>query len=74
MFAADGQLLADGTVQHFDNGNLLTSTVPPSGAATTYTYDNRGNRTGAGGLTYDYDQANRLTNFTGPNANAQYSY
>ena len=34
-----------------------------SGAATTYGYNTRGDRTSAGATTYAYDQANRLTNY-----------
>ncbi len=67
-------VLATGTIQKFNAGNELCWTVtsgtgtcasPPSGA-TTYSYDNRGNRTGitpsgSSATNYGYDQANRLT-------------
>jgi hypothetical protein len=64
-----------GTVQVYDAANQLCWTNPtatsgtcgsPTLTATTYSYDNRGNRTqravpGLGTSTYSYDQANRLT-------------
>jgi RHS repeat-associated protein len=54
----------------YDNADQLTTATPTTGAATTYTYDNRGNRTaslvtGAGSsTTYAYNQAGNLTGYT----------
>jgi RHS repeat-associated protein len=86
--AADNlTVLANGQHQGFDVANQLcwsttsapggspTCSTPPTGA-TTYTYDNRGNRTAATpssgpATSYTYDQANRLTAY---GANAVYAY
>ena len=50
---------------------------PPSGA-TTYTYDNNGNRTksthGATVVNYGYDEANRLTTYSSATETASYTY
>lgn len=75
---------ASGTRAAYDNANQLCWTAPTAGTgcatppagATTYAYDNRGNRsttTPAGGsaITYGYDQANRLT--TAPTASYAYN-
>jgi RHS repeat-associated protein len=73
--AADNlTLLTNGTTQQYDVANqLLTAKAP---AVTTFSYDQRGNRTGItppGGptTTLTYDQANRLTGY---GANATYAY
>ncbi len=71
------------TRQVFDVANQLCFTAPtsvtggscatPPSGATTFAYDNRGNRTSATApaavfaTQYAYDQANRLTNVTKPN-------
>jgi YD repeat-containing protein len=52
--------------------------MPGTGTATTFTFDQRGNRTkattGTAVTTYDYDQANRLTSYTSGSATATYTY
>lgn len=76
---------ATGVDQVFNAGNQLCSTAPTAGTcttpapgATTYTYDNRGNRTTitppspAAATTLGYDQADRLTSVD--TADAAYSY
>lgn len=80
-------LTEDGTLQVFDDAQQLCWTSPtatsgscgtPSGDATTYDYDARGNRTGAtppaGGVAseYSYDQENRLTSATVPSTRGTY--
>jgi len=78
--------LTSGTNQLFDPADELcwssTSTgsscsSPPSGA-TTYTYDDSGNRTtsthGSSTITYGYDEANRLTAYTSATEAATYAY
>ncbi|GAA2136576.1 RHS repeat-associated core domain-containing protein [Kitasatospora kazusensis] len=79
-----------GSAQGFDAASQLCWTLPgtatssapctsaPTGA-TTYTYNTPGDRTNAQpasgtGSTYTYDQANRLTGFTGPAGSATYTY
>jgi len=53
---------ADGTHTYaYDQADRLTSWTTPSGAATTYGWDNAGNRTQAGSATYTYNQRNELT-------------
>ncbi|MDQ1748921.1 MAG: hypothetical protein QOD07_3184, partial [Frankiaceae bacterium] len=52
---------ADGTHSYsYDNADRLTSWTTPGGTATTYGWDNAGNRTQAGSATYTYDQRNEL--------------
>lgn len=76
---------ATGVEQVFNAGNQLCSTAPTAGTcttpapgATTYTYDNRGNRTTitppspAAATTLGYDQADRLISVD--TADAAYSY
>lgn len=54
----------------YDNADQLTTATPATGPTTTYTYDNRGERTtslvtGAGSsTTYAYDQAGNLKSYT----------
>ncbi|MDQ1499102.1 MAG: hypothetical protein QOI86_2442, partial [Actinomycetota bacterium] len=67
--------LSGGTVQAFDAANQLCGTATTAGTscasspsgATTYQYDNRGNRTAitttGGTTTLTYNQANRLTGY-----------
>ncbi|MFE4603586.1 RHS repeat-associated core domain-containing protein [Kitasatospora indigofera] len=87
--AGKNPTMASGSGQAFDIANRLCWTLPgatsaadcahaPTGA-TTYTYDARGNRTGAqpatgGSSTYSYNQGNQLTAYTGPGGNAAYGY
>ena len=56
--------MADGSTLAYDNASQITSKTV-AGAATTYGYNTRGDRTSAGAITYAYDQANRLTNYNG---------
>lgn len=58
--------LASGTVS-----NPSCGTVPPN--ATSYAFDDLGERTAAGATTYGYDQAGRLTGVTGATS-ATYGY
>jgi RHS repeat-associated protein len=64
--------LPDGTTLAYNTRQQLETTTPSAGTpATTYQYDQRGNRTtstpaGATPTTYTYDQANRLTGATVP--------
>jgi len=72
--------------QVFNDANQLCSTAPvtggtcavPASGATTYSYDDRGNRTSmtppspAAATSYSYDQANRLTGID--TASASYGY
>lgn len=44
----------------YDGAGRLTSWTAPSGAATTYEWDDAGNRTKAGSTTYGYDERNQL--------------
>ncbi|TDD02049.1 hypothetical protein E1292_24375, partial [Nonomuraea deserti] len=44
----------------YDGANRLTSWTPPSGTATTYEWDDAGNRTKAGSTTFTYDARNQL--------------
>jgi RHS repeat-associated protein len=72
--------LPDGTALAYDAADQLTTVTPPTGAATTYGFDGRGNRTSAttgsdDAARYTYDQANRLTAFTSPSGEAtSYAY
>ncbi len=78
--------LTNGTNQLFDPADELcwsasttgtSCTTPPSGA-TTYTYDNRGDRTksttGSASITYGYDEASRLSSYTSATETATYKY
>lgn len=68
--AADRTTTLNGSTLAYDNADQLTSLTPATGPATSFTFDNRGNRTastvtGAGSsTTYAYDQAGNLTSFT----------
>jgi hypothetical protein len=72
--AADNLVTIGGTTQQFNAPDELCWTYsgfssnecasPPAGA-TTYTYDTRGNRVAAGSVTMGYDQASRLSSYTG---------
>ena len=44
----------------YDLADRLTTWTPPGGTATTYTYDNAGNRTSAGSTSHTYNQRNQL--------------
>ncbi len=44
----------------YDGANRLTSWTPPGGTATTYEWDDAGNRTKAGSTTFAYDARNQL--------------
>lgn len=70
-------LTANGaTTQAYDNAGQLTTTAT-AGAATTYTFDARGNRAtavGAATIAYGYDQANRLTSYGNGSTSATYTY
>jgi RHS repeat-associated protein len=56
------------TSYSYDKAGQLTSTTPPAGPASTYTYDSAGNRattvSGTTTDTYAYDAANQLTAIT----------
>lgn len=62
-----------GTTFAYDDANQLSTATPTSGSATSYGYNNRGQRTSAtvgtaAPVTYDYDQAghfSKLTSSTG---------
>ncbi|WP_432855272.1 RHS repeat domain-containing protein [Amycolatopsis sp. CA-161197] len=83
--AADNPTTVGATTQSFDAAGQLcwtlpgatapnpTCATPPAGAATV-TFDGVGNRKTAGSATYGYDQAARLTTFTGPSTSATYRY
>ncbi|MEU8202723.1 LamG-like jellyroll fold domain-containing protein [Streptosporangium sp. NPDC049046] len=49
----------------YDHAGRLTSWTAPGGATTSYTWDESGNRTGAGSDTFVYDQRNRLISGAG---------
>jgi len=82
--AANNPIQVGTATQAFDAAGRLcwsspTGTAPSCDAApagsTSYTFDALGNRTKSGtATTYGYDQANRLTSFTGPQGNATYGY
>jgi RHS repeat-associated protein len=62
--------------QAYDNASQLT-TVTSSSTTTTYTFDQRGNRTKATGIAttnYGYDQADRLTSYSTGSTSATYAY
>ncbi|MYY80838.1 MULTISPECIES: DUF6531 domain-containing protein [unclassified Streptomyces] len=64
---------AKGFVYDYNDGGQLTSRTLPHGRATTYTYDDDGNRqtakTGADTTTYGYDPAGRLISTKLPGSN-----
>lgn len=68
--AADRITTMNGSTLAYDNADQLTSLTPATGPATSFTFDNRGNRTaatlsGAGSSTaYAYDQAGNMTSYT----------
>jgi len=59
-----------GATLAYDNGDQLATSTPTSGAATTFTYDNRGERTASkvtgasSSTTYTDNQAGNLTSYT----------
>jgi RHS repeat-associated protein len=55
----------------YDQANRLTRWTASDNTSTSYSYDQAGNRTQAGGNTYTYDAQNRLV--TGPNTRYTYS-
>ncbi len=65
---ADDPTTLGGTTQTFDMASQLTASTPASGAATTYSYNLRGDRltatTSSAVTSYGYDQANQLTSYT----------
>lgn len=69
--------LADGTTQTFDTANQLTSSSGPGGSL-TYSYNNRGDRTGSTSTTstssYTYNQADQLATSTTGGITTGYSY
>jgi RHS repeat-associated protein len=87
--AADNPTTVGATTQAFDAAGQLcwsvatavtgaTCAAPPANA-TTYTYDSAGNRTRAtpavgASIGYGYDQAGRMTSFTGTGGSATYAY
>lgn len=84
MNAADDPVTVGGATQALDPAGQLCWSLPsgtvanptcgtiPAGAS-GYTFDGLGQRTTAGSTTYDYDQAGRLTSFTGATT-ATYQY
>jgi RHS repeat-associated protein len=58
----------------YDWANELTSWTNTSGALTSYTYDQAGNRTAAGSTTFAYDQRNRLTSSVAGTTTTSYAY
>ncbi len=59
-----------GTTQTFDTASQLTASTPATGAATTYSYNPRGDRvsatTSSATTSYGYNQASQLTSYTPP--------
>jgi RHS repeat-associated protein len=71
--------LPDGTANTFNAAQELTKTIPADGPDTTYSYDQRGNRSlrtanGQPSTTYQYDQANRLTSIIAGDSQIGYAY
>jgi RHS repeat-associated protein len=68
---------AAGATLNYDNAHQLTSYTPANGPATSFGYDQRGDRavatTAGTSISYGYDQANRLITYT-PASGAATSY
>jgi RHS repeat-associated protein len=68
----------DATTLTYDDANQLTASTPTSAPATSYSDDNRGNRTRAtttaASTAYGYDQANHLTTVTTGGTTWTYGY
>jgi RHS repeat-associated protein len=69
----------DGATLTYDSANELQNVTGPGSAATSYSYDARGNRTTATPTTgtatsYNYNEANQLTQYTHGTTTASYTY
>lgn len=81
IYDAAGRLTrtSNGSTLAYDSGDQLTTATPAAGAATSYTFDRRGERTisqvaGAPtATTYAFDEAGHLTTYT-PNGGPATSY